>query len=550
MNLIFLGGVCEVGKNCLVIEAEDEIVVVDAGLSFPGFQSPNIDFVIPDFQFLKDNRDKVSGIVLTHGHEDHIGALPYLMRLVQAPVYGAELTLGLVEARQEDFPGVRGVQFRKIREGDKVKFRTMEMEFIRVNHSIPDNLGFAVRTAQGLVVHTGDYKMDATPVDGLSTDIKRFKELGDEGVMLLVCDCTNVIHRGTTPSEAAVKKRFEEIFKRAPRKVIFSTFASNLHRLQIAFEMAEKFRRKVFMVGRSMVSVAEVARKLGYLTFSDAILGDVQNISKHDNSEVLVMCTGTQGEPLSALRLISTGQHKHVVIEKGDTVILSASAIPGNEPFVNEVINNICRIGARVIYGDESGVHVSGHGGGEEMSFVVNAVRPRYIVPFHGEYRHIRALEQVMSESNGAQPEFLVVENGQRLTLRNGKVAIDGKVEMEDVYIDRDEVGDAWKGVARERRQPGVEGIVAISVGIDRETRELCTEPDMEIIGFSYPLLVSGVFEKLKDELKKYMKYEGSLPDDNKEAKEMIKDFCKRKLLGELKKEAVIVVLINEHWSG
>ncbi|MEW6202803.1 MAG: ribonuclease J [bacterium] len=547
VNLIFLGGACEVGKNCLVIETGEDIVVVDAGLSFPGYQFTGGEFVIPDFQHIKDNKSKVRGIVLTHGHEDHIGALPYLLKAVRAPVYGGGLTLGLVEARQEEFRRFKELKLTKIQGGEKLRLGKLEVEFIRVNHSIPDNFGFALRTSEGLVVHTGDYKMDKTPVDGKPTDINRLKELGDEGVSLLICDCTNVQHRATTPSEAVVKKRFEEIFKGASGKIIFSTFASNVHRIQTAFEMAEKFHRKVFIVGRSMVSVIEVARRLGYLKFSDEILRDVQEIKKHKDSDVLVMCTGTQGEPLSALRLVSMGQHKHVSIAGNDTVILSASAIPGNEPFVNDVINNICRIGAKVIFGDESGVHVSGHGGGEEMASVVRAVRPKCVVPFHGEYRHIRELERVLIESEAGRSKYLIVENGAILTLRNGEVEAGEKIAAGDVYVGKGEAGDAVKGLLRERRQVGGEGMVAVSIGIDKATRELRTEPDVEIHGFPYPPLVSEVFENLRKELKKYLKYEGSLPDDTREAKAMIKDFCKGKIQKNLKREPLIVVLINEY---
>ncbi|MEW5947174.1 MAG: ribonuclease J, partial [bacterium] len=523
LKLTFLGGACEFGKNCLALEAGGEMVVVDAGLAFPTTNLPGVDFIIPDFAYIRENREKVRGIVLTHGHEDHIGALGYLLDEVEAPVYGAGLTLRLAEAKLADRSGAARPALNEIREGERLKFGALEMEFVRVNHSIPDNLGFAVRAGGSLVVHSGDYKMDAAPADGLPTDLARFRELGAGGVDLLVCDCTNVDHEETA-SESVVRDRLEEIFAGARGKIVFSTFASNVQRIQFAFDMAERFSRKVFVLGLSMESVIRSARDSGYLSFAGDILRDVRELDRCGDGEVLVMCTGAQGEPMSALRSISEGQNRLVKLEPDDVVVVSAGVIPGNEFHVNQVINNVCRAGAKVVYGDESGVHVSGHGGAREVSALVGAVNPAFVVPFHGEYRHVRKMREVLERDGFPASRFLIMENGESVALENGTLTAGGRAQAGDVYVDGATVGDVGRNVLKERRELGEKGAVAVSVAVRRDTRELIGSPAIESFGFSYQPISSKFILQLKEELENRLRCEGSLPDDDEEAKASVRD--------------------------
>jgi ribonuclease J len=387
--VIPLGGLGEIGKNMTAFRYGEDIILIDAGLKFPEDDMLGIDLVIPDITYLVENRDKIKGIFLTHGHEDHIGALPYVLREINVPVYGTALTLGILQGKRLEEAHVSGNNLHVIKPGDRIRAGVFKLEFMRVNHSIPDSIAIAIHTPVGLVIHTGDFKIDQTPVDGQVTDFGRFAEYGNQGVLLLLADSTNAERPGFTPSEKMVGKTFDEEFGTAKNRIIVATFSSNVHRIQQIVESAAKYKRKVAVIGRSMVNVVGIAMKLGYLKVPDGVLIDIDDAHNYPNNKLVLVCTGSQGEPMSALTRMAMSDHRKVIIVPGDTIIISASPIPGNEKMVSRSIDALLQLGADVIYEKANGVHVSGHGSQEELKLMHNLVRPKFFIPVHGEYRHL-----------------------------------------------------------------------------------------------------------------------------------------------------------------
>jgi ribonuclease J len=387
--VIPLGGLGEIGKNMTAFRYGEDIILIDAGLKFPEDDMLGIDLVIPDITYLVENRDKIKGIFLTHGHEDHIGALPYVLREINVPVYGTALTLGILQGKRLEEAHVSGNNLHVIKPGDRIRAGVFKLEFMRVNHSIPDSIAIAIHTPVGLVIHTGDFKIDQTPVDGQVTDFGRFAEYGNQGVLLLLADSTNAERPGFTPSEKMVGKTFDEEFGTAKNRIIVATFSSNVHRIQQIVESAAKYKRKVAVIGRSMVNVVGIAMKLGYLKVPDGVLIDIDDARNYPNNKLVLVCTGSQGEPMSALTRMAMSDHRKVIIVPGDTIIISASPIPGNEKMVSHSIDALLQLGADVIYEKANGVHVSGHGSQEELKLMHNLVRPKFFIPVHGEYRHL-----------------------------------------------------------------------------------------------------------------------------------------------------------------
>ena len=498
VRIIPLGGVCEIGKNMTAIEYGGEILVIDCGLMFPDEEMPGVDIVIPDVSYLIENAEKVKGIVLTHGHEDHIGALPYVLRQINLPIWGTKLTLGFVKAKLEEHHLLDVTEMHEIDKGERFNIGLFDIETIRVNHSIPGGVGLAIRLPIGNIVHTGDFKFDYTPIDGKPADFARFAQLGAEGVMLLMIDCTNVEKAGHVPSERVVGHMFEEIFARAMGKVIVASFASNIHRIQQVFDVAQRFDRKVAIAGRSMAKNIEIARELGYLNFPENIIIRLEDIPSLYPVEVVVMTTGSQGEPMSALTRIAMDDHAKVKIEKGDTVIISAKPIPGNEDLVSRIINRLFKRGANVIYDAIAPVHVSGHANREELKLMINLVHPRYVVPFHGEHRHVARFADLAFEMGIPNENVFRMEVGNSLEIDESGARFGDNVTSGDVLVDGIGVGDVGDIVLRDRRHLAYDGIFVIVVSIDKSTGSIVAGPDIISKGFIFMDEAEGLIEEAK----------------------------------------------------
>ena len=504
VQIIPLGGLGEIGKNMTVFRYGDDIIVIDAGLMFPEDDMLGIDLVIPDFTYLLDNRDKVRGIFLTHGHEDHIGALPYVLKQIDLPVYGTPLTLGILKGRLEE-NGVSCDNMHEIHPGDQIKAGSFMMEFMRVNHSIPDAIAMAINTPIGTIIHTGDFKIDHTPVDGEVTQFSKFAEYGDRGVLLLLADSTNAERPGFTPSEKVVGQTFMDEFKGVKGRIIVATFSSNVHRIQQVVDAALVYKRKVAVIGRSMVNVVNIALELGYLKAPEGAIIDIDETSNYRADEVVIITTGSQGEPMSALTRMATGDHKKVDILPGDTVIISASPIPGNEKLVSRTIDNLYKLGANVIYEKSNGVHVSGHASQEELKLMHNLVRPLFFMPVHGEFRHLIKHAEI-AKSLGMPAENIVIgENGNVVELTPYSLKVNGKIPAGRLLVDGLGVGDVGNIVLRDRRQLSQDGIMIVVVTLDKEGCTVVAGPDIVSRGFVYVReaedLMEGAGGKVADAL-------------------------------------------------
>jgi len=486
LQIIPLGGLGEIGKNMTAIRFGNDILVIDAGLMFPEEELLGIDIVIPDITYLIENRERVRGIVLTHGHEDHIGGLPYVLKQINVPVYGTRLTLGLLEGKlkEQGFEGQAELHALKPRE--TVAIGCFTVEFIRVSHSVPDAVALAIDTPIGTVVHTGDFKIDYTPVDGQITDLHRFSQVGEKGVLVLLSDSTNVERPGYTESESTVGAMFDQVFGTAKERILIATFASNVHRLQQAIATAHKYNRKVAVIGRSMVNVVNIAHEMGYLKIPPGTLIELDEANRLPRSQVVLLTTGSQGEPMSALTRMALSDHRQVEIVPGDTIIISASPIPGNEKLVARVIDHLFRRGANVYYEPASGIHVSGHASQQELKLMISLVRPKFFVPVHGEYRMLKKHAELAREMGVPAENVFVPENGMILefTRRAGRVA--GRVSAGRVLVDGLGVGDVGNIVLRDRKQLAQDGILIVVVTIDVENGVLLAGPDIVSRGFVY----------------------------------------------------------------
>ncbi|CAM3898302.1 ribonuclease J [Alicyclobacillus pomorum] len=483
LSIIPLGGVGEIGKNMTAYRYGDDIIVVDAGLKFPEEEMLGIDAVIPDITYLMDNKDKVRGIFLTHGHEDHIGALPYVLKNLPVPVYGTRLTLGLVENKLREHGLLETSKLIKIDGNRSVRVGAFEVSFFYVNHSIPDTGGFAIDTPEGLVVHTGDFKFDHTPVDGRPADLAKLAAYGERGVLALVADSTNAEREGFTPSERVVGKTIDEIVANAPGRVILATFASNIHRLQQVIQSAERHGRKVAVVGRSMVNNIQIASQLGYLEVGPATLIDLDDVGKMDPEKLVILSTGSQGEPMSALTRMARSAHRKIEILPGDTVVLASSPIPGNEKYVFRTIDQLFRVGANVIY---RGVHVSGHGSQEELKLMLNLTKPKYFVPVHGEYRMQRVHAKLATDVGVDEENIFILDLGDSIDIENGVAHLGAKIPAGTVMIDGLGVGDVGNIVLRDRKLLSQDGILVVVVTLSKATGAVMSGPDIISRGFVY----------------------------------------------------------------
>lgn len=500
VQIIPLGGLGEIGKNMTVFRYGDDMILIDAGLMFPEDDMLGIDLVIPDITYLVENKDKIKGIFLTHGHEDHIGALPYVMKQIDCPVYGTALTLGILQGRLKE-NGVGNETLHVVKPGDKINTGVFKLDFIRVNHSIPDAVAIAITTPIGVIIHTGDFKIDHTPVDGQVMEFNKFAEYGDRGVLCLLADSTNAERPGFTPSEKMVGQTFDEEFRYAKHRIIVATFSSNVHRIQQVIDTAVKYDRKVAVIGRSMVNVVNIAKELGYLKVPEGVLIDIDETHNYTPEKVVIITTGSQGEPMSALTRMAMNDHKKVDIMPGDTVIISATPIPGNEKLVSRTIDHLYKLGADVIYEKSNGVHVSGHASQEEIKMMHNLVRPRFFMPVHGEYRHL-VKHANLAKSLGMPADHIVIgENGSVIELTKSSITISGKVPAGKVLVDGLGVGDVGNIVLRDRRQLSQDGIMIVVVTVDKESCHVVSGPDIVSRGFVYVREAEDLMDEARDKV-------------------------------------------------
>lgn len=496
--LIFaLGGVSEIGKNMYVIQYGNDIVVVDSGLKFPEEDMLGIDIVIPDITYLTDNRDKVRGILITHGHEDHIGGLPYILKSLNVPVYGTKLTLGLIEGKLKE-AGMLGETKRILINADsEVQMGSIRASFFRTNHSIPDSVGVCLDTPEGTVVHTGDFKFDHTPVNGQFADLQRIAEIGQRGVLALLSDSTNAERPGITPSESNVGEVLEDIFRKATQRVVIATFASNVHRIQQVINASIATRRKIAVVGRSMVNVVTIASELGYLNIPEGMLIEPEEVNKMAADRVVVLCTGSQGEPMSALTRMARSTHRKIDIMTGDTVIIAATPIPGNEKYVGRTVDELYKLGAHVIWsGSGPRVHVSGHGSQEELKLMLNLIRPQYFIPIHGEYRMLRTHAQ-LAEGVGIEKEnIFILDIGDTVEVQNGAARKGSKVPSGNILIDGLGVGDVGNIVLRDRKLLSQDGILVVVVTLSKQDGSILSGPDIISRGFVYVRESEGLLDE------------------------------------------------------
>ncbi len=545
LSVIPLGGVEEIGLNMTVFEFGNDIIIVDAGLMFPEEDMLGVDFVIPDFSYLFDNREKIKGIVLTHGHEDHIGALPFLLRDISVPVYGTPLTLGLVRSKLLEHH-LEETALNPVKPRDVIQLGVFSIEFIRVTHSIVDGVGLGIQTPVGLVVHTGDFKLDPTPVDGQLMDLHKFTEYGEKGTLLLLSDSTNAEKGGFTFSEKEVMRGFEDIFSSAPGRIIIATFASNIHRIQQAIDVAVKYGRKVIISGKSIVANAQIALDLGYLRIPMDTWLRLDDLKTLKDRESVIITTGSQGEPMSVLSRIATDEHKDIKIREGDTVILSARMIPGNERSIGRIINHLFRRGANVFYEKVSEVHVSGHASKEELKLMLNLIRPKYFIPIHGEYRHLVYHSMLAKKLGIPKENIFILEDGEILEISGEKKKKNGRVNSGRVFIDG-KGGDVKEIVLRDRMRLAHDGIVLILLSIEKLTGNIVSGPDIISRGFVFEDASQEVINDVKELLTNTIKgLDKEVLSDSSVLQAKLRSTLKKYLRNTMERRPMIMPIIFE----
>lgn len=486
-NIIPLGGIDEIGKNITAYEYGEDIIIVDCGMSFPDEDMPGIDIVIPDFSYLVQNSDRIKGLIVTHGHEDHIGAIPYLLKNINVPIYATPLTLGLIEGKLREHRLLESAKLIRVKPRDTVTLGAFSVEFIHVNHSVPDAVAVAIKTPAGTVVQTGDFKIDTTPIDGEMIDLARFAELGSEGVLALLSDSTNADRPGYTPSERLVGETFANLFRKAEgKRIIVATFSSNIHRMQQIIDQADRYGRKVAISGRSMINAVAVASELGYLNVPEGTLIEMESIRKYTPDQTVIITTGSQGEPMSALHRMAFGDHRQVSVTPGDMIIISATPIPGNEKLVDKVINELLKLGAEVVYERMYDVHVSGHACQEEQKLLLGIVKPKYFIPVHGEKKHLVKHAATALSMGFKKENILIPQNGKVIEFYGGGMKEAGTVPAGRVLVDGLGVGDVGSIVLRDRKHLSEDGVVVIALSLDSVSREVVSGPEVITRGFVY----------------------------------------------------------------
>lgn len=531
LKIIPLGGLGEIGKNITVFEYGDDIMIVDCGMAFPDDELLGVDLVLPDITYLTNNRSRIKGIVVTHGHEDHIGALPYFLKEINVPVYGTRLALGLLENKLEEHRILNRCSLQTVKQGETINLGVFKVEFISTNHSIPDTVALAIDTPVGIVVHTSDFKIDYTPISGEPINLQRFAELGKKGVLLLMADSTNAERPGYTMSESTVGDAFDEIFADARTRIIVASFASNIHRIQQVINAAVKYGKKVAICGRSMVNVCNKAIELGYLTIPKGVLVDIEKIKKYPQDKLVIISTGSQGEPMSALSRMAIGEHRQVKIIPGDLVVISATPIPGNEKSVSVVINELFRKGADVIYEALADIHVSGHACQEELKIIHRLVSPRYFMPVHGEYRHLIKHAALAQNQGMSKEKIFIMDVGQVLEINTKEAKIKGTVPSGKILVDGLGIGDVGTVVLRDRKHLSEDGMIIAILTIQKETGSIITGPDIISRGFVYVKESDAFIREVKQVCEEaFIKCEGTNWLEKKKAiNNKLKDFIYKK---------------------
>ncbi|OMP68037.1 ribonuclease J [Domibacillus epiphyticus] len=549
LSIFALGGLNEVGKNMYAVQYENDIVVIDCGSKFPDESLLGIDLIIPDITYLKENKDKIRALIVTHGHEDHIGGIPYLLKQLNMPIYATRLTLGLIEIKLNEHGLLRDTKLVPIHSDSSIELGTFKLTFFKTNHSIPDCLGVAFHTPEGTVVHTGDFKFDLTPVNDHYPDIHKMAELGKNGVLALLSESTNAERPGFTPSEKLVGEHLEEAFTKADGKVFVSTFASNVHRVQQVVDAAIKTNRKLALLGRSMVNVVSVAMELGYLKMPDDMLIETNEVNELAPERVAILCTGSQGEPMAALSRLSNSKYRQVEILPGDTVIFSSTPIPGNERNVARIIDNLFLLGAKVIYGSgtATGMHVSGHAYQEELKLMITLMKPKYFIPIHGEYRMLHQ-HRVLAESVGVKKEnIFVIKNGEVVDITNSEARQTRRIPGGNIFVDGLGIGDVGDIVLRDRKQLSEDGMLIIVITLSKKENKIISGPDTISRGFVYARQSEELLNDVNQLVKKTI---NKLQEENvtqwKVMKQSVKESTGKFLYAQTKRRPMIVPIIIE----
>lgn len=551
MYVIPLGGLEEVGKNMTVVQYRDEIIIIDSGVTFPDENLLGIDLVIPDFTFLENNKDKVKGLFITHGHEDHIGSIPYLYQKIDktVPMYGGKLTLALAKSKFEN-PGFSKElpKMKEVKGRSKVKVgKYFTIEFIKVTHSITDAYALVITTPAGVVFHTGDFKIDLTPVDGEGVDFARLSQIGEQGVDLMLSDSTNSEVEGFTPSEKSVGEAFKQEFSKAKGRIIVAAFASHVHRLQQIINTAEEYGRRIAIDGRSLVKVFEIASNLGYLRIPEGMMISLAEVDSLRDNKVVILCTGTQGEPMAALSRIAKNMHKHIKIKEGDTVIISATPIPGNEKAVSNNINNLLKYDAEVVFKKIAGIHVSGHGSKDEQKLMLNLIKPKYFMPVHGEHKMLKAHKDTAIETGVPKNNIIIAQNGSKVEVTKSSVKIKGKVNAGATLVDGLGVGDIGNIVLKDRQQLSQDGVVVIVFTLDKETGKIIVGPDIVTRGFVYSKESDDIIKEAIETIKQKLdSMDGNAIKDWAMLKNNTRDIASKYFYNKTKRNPVILPIIME----
>lgn len=547
LKVMFLGGVGEIGKNMMALEYGNDIIVIDCGATFPSDDMPGIDLVVPDVTYLKENKDKIKGILITHGHEDHIGAIPYVLDEISAPVYGSRLALGLIENKLKEYPKIKA-KFVSVKPKQVVKLGCFSVEFIHVNHSIPGSFAMAITTPVGLIVHTGDFKIDFESMDGKVTDLSRFAELGKKGVLLLTCESTNIEKDGYSMSEKRVAQSLDTLFgKYSDKRLFVASFASNVLRLQQILDLAEKYKRKVVFTGRSMLNVAETAYKIGELKFNKENIVDIDKIGGYKDSELLIITTGSQGEPMSALTRMANNDFAKIKLDDNDVIIMSASPIPGNERAVNTVMNNLYKHGCEIIYHSLAEIHASGHAYKEELKIIHNLVKPKYFMPVHGEYRHQKFHKDLAVNLGMNERNVIIAENGNTIEINKNVFKKTLNIIAGERLVDGNGMGDIESVVLRDRKQLAEEGVLVSIIALDKRTGELLKEPEVISRGLIYnneaQKLIFEAREIIKDALENVSTMENDLATVKNNVRKQLANYFYKKM----KRRPMILTIIVEN---
>lgn len=546
LKVIPLGGLQEIGKNITIFESEEDIIVVDCGMAFPEESMLGIDLVIPDISYLIDNVDKIRGIILTHGHEDHIGGVPYIINRINVPIYAPDIVIGLLKIKLEEHGLLADVSLNEIGPDDVLQLGGFKVEFISTNHSIPNTLSLAIHTPIGIVVHTSDFKIDHTPIAGNSVDLNKFARLGDQGVLLLLADSTNAERPGYSMSESVVGRTLKEYFGKAKGRIIVATFASNIHRIQQVINAAEMYGRKIAFSGRSMFNVVETALELGYINVKESSVVSLDNIADYPMEKQTIITTGTQGEPMSALTRIASGNHKQVSIQKDDMVIISASPIPGNEKYIFKVINDLFKKGAEVIYQSLADIHVSGHACQEELKIIHSLTKPKYFIPVHGEYRHLKQHANLAKNLGMKEENIFILDNGECLEFSKSGVNKLSSVVAGSVLVDGLGVGDVGNIVLRDRKHLSQDGLVVVVISREKQENKFIGSPDIISRGFIYVKESESLLEEAKNKIVETLKKKSCTSGDWDTVKTVVKQELGAFLYDKTKRRPMILPIIVE----